>query len=293
MAEVAIILTVDNNGVDATFADCNACRLPLPRPPAPPGPWLPGDFNPDAIVQFGFTFQWDAFRLQLTNIQPEVLYNAESNTIDFPDSWVTATEWLHDGIWGWHFIPNETYRASELLNSGNPFSSGKVAMAHSPLWYTCCLGDSVGNFEWDLAVVPMSPDGQYHVATDADTFRLTRGSDNPNEAFTVLSYLLNEAVPTLAPVYGAFPARPEYQQAFLDSKAAQYDWGINWQVAVDSLAYNNPNEQHHEAWFPNSLKGTDRINAFSSLLYGDTGGEIDIEAELATLESDLQAIINE
>jgi multiple sugar transport system substrate-binding protein len=271
VAEIAKILTVDVNGNDATMEG----------------------FDPANIVQFGFSFQWDALRLQWTNIQPEVLYNPEDNTVAFPESWVTATQWLQDGIWGSHFIPSATYAASELLNAGNPFSSGKVAMAHSPLWYTCCLGDSVGNFEWDAAVVPMSLDGEYHVATDADTFRLTKGSDNPEEAFVVLSYLLNEGVPTLTPVYGAFPARPEYQQAFLDSKDAQYDWGINWQVAVDSLAYNNPGDQHHEAWFPNSLKGTDRLNAFSTLLYGDTGGEIDVAAELETLAADLQAIVEE
>jgi multiple sugar transport system substrate-binding protein len=271
VAEISKILTVDVNGNDATMEG----------------------FDPANIVQFGFTFQWDALRLQWTNIQPEVLFNAEDNAINFPESWVTATQWLQDGIWGSHFIPSETYRASELLNAGNPFSSGKVAMAHSPLWYTCCLGDSVGAFEWDLAVVPMSLDGEYHVATDADTFRLTKGSDNPEEAFVVLSYLLNEAVPTLTPVYGAFPARPEFQQTFLDSKDAQYDWGVNWQVPVDSLAYNNPGDMHHEAWFPNSLKGTDRLNAFSTLLYGDTGGDVDVVAELETLAADLQAIVEE
>jgi multiple sugar transport system substrate-binding protein len=266
-----MILTVDANGNDATM----------------------DGFDPANIVQFGFNFQWAGYRLVLTDLQPEVLYDPETNTITMPESWYTATEWVQDAVWTDHFIPNATYDASALLNSGNAFSSGNVAMAQTPLWYTCCLGDSIGNFEWDLATVPMSLDGEYHVATDADTFRLTKGSQNPEEAFVVLSYLLDQAVPTLAPVYGAFPARPEYQQPFIDSKAEQFDWGINWDVPVAGLAYNNPGDQHHEANFPNWQKGSDRIAAFASLLFGDTGGDVDIAAELATLEADLQAIVEE
>ena len=141
--------------------------------------------------------------------------------------------------------------------------------------------------------MPKSADGEYHVATDADTFRITKGTQNPEAAFTVLSYLLNEAVPTLAPVYGAFPARPEYQQEWIDTKDAQFDWGINWALVSESLNYNNPGNQHHEADFPNWQKGHDRIAAFQTLLGGDTGVDIDVQAELDTLQSDLQAIVDE
>lgn len=271
VAQIAQILTVDANGNDATM----------------------DGFDPNNIVQFGMNFQWAQLRLMWTDLEPEILYNADANSITIPDSWVQASQWIQDAIWKYHFMPNTTYDGSELLNSGNAFSSGNVAMAITPLWYTCCLGDSVDNFEWDLAVVPQSFDGQYHVATDADTFRLTKGSAHPEEAFTVLSYLLNEAVPTLSTTYGAFPARPEYQQPFLDSKDAQYPWGVNWSIPAASLAYNNPNEKHHEAYFPNWQKGADRIQAFATLLFGDTGGDVDVAAELKNVEADLNTIVNE
>jgi multiple sugar transport system substrate-binding protein len=270
--EIAKILTVDANGNDATMEG----------------------FDPANIVQFGLNFQWALQRLIWTDFQPEDMYDEEANSITLPESWRTATAWLQDGLWGEApFIPSTTYGSSDLFGAGNVFQSGNLAMAITPLWYTCCLADSVGNFEWDIAVVPQSFDGEYHVATDADTFRLVKGSANPEAAFTVLSYLLNEAVPTLAPVYGAFPARPEYQQDFIDSKAEQYPFVQNWSIASDSLAYNNPGDFHHEAFFPNWQKGTDRIGAFNTLLFGDTGAEIDVAAELDSLEADLNAIVNE
>jgi multiple sugar transport system substrate-binding protein len=271
VAEIAKILTVDANGNDATMEG----------------------FDPANIVQFGFRFQWAGLRLVWTDFQPEDWYDEASNTITIPETWHTATNWLWNGVWTDRFIPNTTYANSELLNNDNAFASGNLAMAVVPLWYTCCLGDTVGAFEWDFGVVPQSLDGEYHVATDADTFRLTKGSANPDAGFTVLSYLLDEAVPVLAPTYGAFPARPSAQQAWIDAKNEQYPFGVNWQVAVDGLAYNNPGNMHHESDHPNWQKGADRVAAFNTLLFSDSGAEMDVEAELATLQSDLQAIVEE
>ncbi len=271
VAELAKILTVDADGNDATMSE----------------------FDPENIVQFGLRFQWAGLRLLWTDFQPEDWYDNEGNTVTIPDSWRDATQWVWDRVWTDHTIPNTTYANSELLGNDNAFNSGNLAIAIVPLWYTCCLGDSVGNFEWDFAVVPQSPDGEYHVAMDADTFRLTKGSANPEAAFTALSYLLDEAVPTLAPVYGAFPARPEYQEAWIASKNEQYPFDVNWQVAVDSLAFSNPIDLHHESDHPNWQKGSDRVAAFNTLLFGDTGAEMDVNAELDTLQADLQAIVEE
>jgi len=271
VAEIAKILTVDADGNDATM----------------------DGFDPNNVIQFGLNFQWALQRLIWSDMQPEDIYDPAANSLVIPESWRTATEWLQDGIWNSSFIPNTTYSNSELFGSDNVFQSGNLAMAITPLWYTCCLGDSVGNFEWDFAVVPRSFDGEYHVSTDADTFRLTKGSANPEAAFTVLSYLLTDAASTLAPTYGAFPAHPDYQQPFLDSKAEQYPFVENWDIVAASLAYNNPGNMHHEAWFPNWQKGTDRIAAFNTLLFGETGADIDIQAELDALEADLNSIANE
>jgi len=271
LGKVAQMLTVDANGNDATTKD----------------------FDPTKITQFGLNFQWALMRLILTDIQPEAFYDASTNKVSIPDSWRKGAQWVWDGVWKNYSIPNNTYANADAFGTGNVFQSGHLAMAVVPLWYTCCMGDSVGKFKWDLGVVPQSLDGQYHDAMDADTFRITKGSQHQAEAFTVLSYLLDQAVPTLAPTYGAFPARTEYQQAWIDSKNTQFNWGIDWQVAVDSLAKVNPAPLHHESFFPNFQKGQDRWNSFYTLLFGDTGKDMDVNKELDTLQSDLQAIADQ
>jgi multiple sugar transport system substrate-binding protein len=274
LAEIAKILTVDANGNDASM----------------------GDFDPDNIVQFGLNFQWARIRLMWTDYQPEsTYYDWDTGTVSVPESWNAATKWLHNAIWNDHFIPTTTYATSDALGAGsdNVFQTGKIAMAIVPLWYTCCIGDSVGNFEWDFGVVPRSADGEYHVAMDADTFRIPAASMHAAEAFTVLTYLLDDAVPVLAPTYGAFPARAEYQQGWIDSKAEQYDWGINWQVPIDSLAYAVPSNAHHESNVPNWAQVYDREFALQTLLFGDSGADMDVDAELETFRADVQAITDE
>jgi multiple sugar transport system substrate-binding protein len=163
-------------------------------------------------------------------------------------------------------------------------------MSLTHLWYTCCLDDSIGRFNWDIAAVP-EYEGVPYSATDADTFRILKTTEHPEEAFEVLTYLLDDAVPILAPTYGAYPARPEYQQTYIDALNEKYPMGIDWQVAVDSLAYAaSPN---HESYFPNFQKGFDRLNSLQTLIEGDTGADINVDEELDKLQTDLQTIIDE
>ncbi len=269
--QIAMILTVDSNGNDATMEG----------------------FDPDNIVQFGFNFQWNGMRLMWTQMFPYAWYNAADNSVTVPPEWYTASEWIWNGVWTDHFYPNNAYQNSELLNAGNTFPSGNVAMAVVPSWYTCCLDDTVGSFEWDFATVPQGLDGEYHVATDADTFRLTNQSKNPEAAFKALSYLLGDGAGVLTPLYGAFPANPDFQQQWVDTQDARYPMGIDWQLVIDSLSYNNPGSEHHESYTPNSTKVTDRQNALQSLILSETGADIDIDAEMDKFVADVNAIVKE
>jgi multiple sugar transport system substrate-binding protein len=271
VAELAKILTVDANGNDATSPD----------------------LDPANLVQFGLNFQWAQQRLMFTHFQPATVYDPATGEVTLPEAWRTAAQWMKDGLWTDHFMVTTAYDDSELLGPGNAFSTGNVAMTIAPLWFTCCLAGSVDNFEWDVAVVPKSFDGEFHVATDADTFRVLNTTQNPEAAFTVLSYLLTDAVGILAPTYGAFPAYPDAQGTYFEGRDQTYPFGINWQVAINSLAYNNPMDQHHESWLPNNTKAAERIQTFVSLLYSDSGADIDLNAEFDTLQADLQAIIDE
>ncbi len=268
VAEIAKILTVDANGNDATSPD----------------------FDPAAIEQFGVNFQWARIRLIWTNLQPSSYYDAATNTINVPDEWRAASQWYWDRIWVDNTAPNATYAASEVLQP-SAFASGNLGISIVPLWYTCCLDSSVGNFNWNIAPVPASFDGEQNVAMDADTFRIVDASPNKDAAFVVLQYLVNDAAPTLATAYGAFPALPAAQDAWVESISTRYPLDINWSVAGASLAYANPGPLHHETNVPNYTQAYDREFSLLSLIESDSGATIDLNAEIDLFEADVQAIV--
>lgn len=241
------------------------------------------DFDAENIVQFGFVEQWSNFVRMATQFGAGSY--ADGTTAVMPAPWAEFANWYYSGIWDTHFIPSGSYQGSDLLAAGNPFSSGHVAMAQSHLWYTCCLGE-VAN--WDIAVTPAYNDtitAPLHV----DTFRILKGSQNPEAAFEVLSYMLGEGSLPLLAVYGSMPARPENQAAFFEGLNATYTQGVNWQVAIDSL--NFPDVPSHEANMPNYTKAFERSEAFKTLLENTPG--LDVDAEIDTLVADLQAIFDE
>lgn len=265
MSEIAKLLTVDANGNDPTMEG----------------------FDPENIVQFGFVQQWSA-----PNPRADATLFGAGSFVDengdavIPEHWRAAFHWYHDAIWEEHFMPSLAYTNSDLLAAGNPFNSGNVAMAQSHLWYTCCLADAGGN--WDIAALP-SYNGTVTAKFHADTFRILNTTEHPEEAFTVLSYLLNDAGPTLLQVYGGLPARVADQDAFFAALDETYPQGVNWQVAIDSIAYaDNPS---HEGPMPNYARAKERLAAFQTL-YQSTP-DIDIDAELETLRADLQVIFDE
>jgi len=269
VAEIAKILTVDANGNDATSPD----------------------FDAEAIEQWGMNFQWARIRLIWTNLAPSTYYDAETNTVTIPQEWRDASQYYWDRIWADRTAPNATQGASEVLQP-NGFASGNLAISIVPLWYTCCLDNSVGNFNWGIAPVPAGFNGEQAVAMDADTFRIVEGSANPEAAFQALAYIQTTAVPVLGATYGAFPALPAAQQAWVETISARYPGDQNWDVVSDSLAYAVPGPLHHESNVPNYSQAYDREFAFLSLIEGDSGATIDINAEIDALQADLQAIVD-
>lgn len=261
--EIGMLLTLDENGNDATSPD----------------------FDPTKIVQFGFVAQWpaDARALFTSPFGAGSFYDENNNAV-IPENWAAAAQWYYDGMWKDYFIPNDPYINSDLLANGNPFSSGNVAMAATHLWYTCCLG-TVTN--WDAAAMP-SYNGVVTAKLHADTFRVLEMTKNPEAAFEVLTYLIGDAAPTLLQVYGGMPADAAEQDAFFAALDETYPQGVNWQVVIDSQGY--PDNPSHEGWMPNFNEADERVSAFLTLIQGTSG--LDIAAELETLRSDLQAIFD-
>jgi multiple sugar transport system substrate-binding protein len=265
MRELALKLTVDANGNDATSPD----------------------FDSANIVQFGFGNQWTDIRGMATFFGPGALIDGDGNA-QFPDQWKEAVEWYYEGMWDSYFYPNGVYGGSDILGAGNWFESGNLAMGNVHLWYAaCCIGAL--NADWDTAVVP-SYNGEYTAKLHADTFGIMKSSKNPDAAFEVLTYLLGEKAGELATIYGGMPARLSLQDSYFDTLSAGQFAGqdINWDVVAASLGY--PDNPNHEEGMPAFLEASDRYNEFGQLIANDPN--LDLDAEIEKLITDLQAIFD-
>ncbi len=228
ITKIGQLLTVDANGKDATSPD----------------------FNPKKVVQYGYHQPWNGAPEWGTWFKPGSFYDPETKAIAVPDGWAEAWQWMHDSVFKFHIQPSFDTTAAVEWGEQNAFPTGKIAMAMSYTWYTCCLGETIQG-DWNIAPAP-SYDGQVSPDLNADTFRISAGSKHPAEAFQFLSYLVGEAAPKLLVIYGGMPARPEQQDSFFAELDKQFTQGVNWDVARQSL--ERAAHPSAEAYFPNYLK---------------------------------------
>ena len=275
ITEIAKILTVDVNGNDSTSPDFDATH----------------------IVQVGYEPQWQSIQSIGTFYGgAEKIYSGDakgSYEATIPDTWKEAFKWYYDGMWGDQpFIANGPLAGSPEFLAGNVFNSGKAAMGLTQTWYTCCLGEfrDAGN-EFQLGIQPMGADGEVNGRVDADTFRIWKGTKNPDAAFEVLAYLITTGADKLLPVYGAMPAEASKTQAFFDKKAADYPFVTkeSWDVFVQGLGY--PDAPSSEQYQPNSIKANARYATFMDLLKNTP--DLDFDSEFQKLVDDLNSIYNE
>lgn len=260
LQKLALILTVDKNGKDATDAA----------------------FDTANIVQYGYVPQYQDARAMGSYFGAGSLVAADGKTAQIPPEWAAAWKWIYDGTWKYHFIPNQAVIESPEMGAGDTFGGGRVAMALTHTWYY----SEITLENWDMAAVP-SYNGKTTANFNADTFRIMKATKHPDEAFTVLKYLLDDASLKLLGIYGAMPARKSDQADFLKALDEQFAWKPDFQVAVAGIAYaDNPS---FEAWMPNYLEARARVaNDFTTMLQS-TGG-LDMDAEIAKLKADLQGI---
>lgn len=265
LKELALLLTVDKNGNDATSAD----------------------FDKENIAQFGFGIQFTDARGFGTFFGPGSLVDENGNA-QIPEVWAEGWKWVRDAMWKDYFHPNGPNGNSDYMAQGNWFQTGNIAMDFIHLWYAgCCMGEFKGT--WDTAAVP-SYKGKITAKMHADTFEIHKDSKNPEAAFKVLSYLVGPAAEDLLPVYGAMPARlsmqDEYFETFNETNFPGQE--INWQVVKDSMAY--PDVPSHEAWMPSFQETTNKYTEFFTKVLNEP--EIDMDAEIAQLKEDLQKIFD-
>jgi multiple sugar transport system substrate-binding protein len=263
LSDVATVLTVDKNGNNA----------------------FSSRFDPNNIEQWGFNQQWSFGVDEFAFFGAGDFYDRGTGQAVIPDNWRAEANWYYDAIWDKHIAPTNP---QETDLNGNAFASGRIAMARTHAWYTCCLTDLQAS--WDIAPMP-SYNGQYTSTLDTDTFRILNTTRYPDAAFEVLTYLIGDASADLLTAYGAFPARESQRDAYFDTMKSRYpqNQNVNWQVVSDSLNYATLAPAR--PWMPNGTAASDRINAFLTLVHSNSG--LNVDAELESLRRDLQDIFNQ
>jgi multiple sugar transport system substrate-binding protein len=270
--ELGMKLTVDANGNDATSAS----------------------FDPANVVQWGFDMQYaDNSPLAEASLFGASSFVADDGkTAQIPEPISVGEKWYNDGVWKDHFIPNANQINSDLLDKGNEFESGNLAMNESHSWFTCCIYPAapakpkIKNF--GFAIAPAYK-GTITAKLHADTFSLLKSTKVPDAAFKAMTALVGSG--ELLTLYGAFPADPSKQQAFFDATNANFPGvTLDWSVPQAMLSY--PDIPNHQSFVPNYAKAKAAWQAFQNK-YRTTDGGVDIDAELATLKTTLQGIFDE
>ena len=248
------------------------------------------EFDATQIVQYGYVPQYQHPNHEAAFVAGAAkLFEVTDGkaVASIPDSWRAAWQWWYDGTWGDEpFIPSNSIIQSPEFGAGNPFNGGKIAMANTHMWYTCCIANA--GETWDLAVIPTNAEGEVNSRVDADTYRILKGSQNPEAAFEVMSYLIGPASLDLLTTYGGMPARADDQAAFFATKSEQYPFVENWDVMTQGLEY--PDNPSAEGYMPNFNEAWDRITQFQTLLQSEKG--LDLAKEIDKVEADLQVIFD-
>jgi len=260
--EIGMLLTLDANGNDATSQN----------------------FDPDNIVQYGLTIQWSDARGEAIFVGGNgTVWDGQGAVI--PDNWREAWHWHHDGIWEDHFI---TSQAAIDEMDGNPFSEGTVAMLPSHSWYFCCI---FNDFNWNIGALPMTLDGNLTAKMHGNTFFIYKESQNPDAAWEVLAWMLEEKYTVLDDVFGGQTARiiteDEYRALLADTFYLDFSQ-VN--VGVLQEAMNYPDIPNNESYLPNHDVAAEVLWDFYNL-YQDT--PVDMDAEIDNLQADLEQVFSE
>jgi multiple sugar transport system substrate-binding protein len=259
--EIAKILTVDENGKDATE----------------------DGFDPAKIAQWGFEPQRDDIRQTGAYFGAGSFLAGDGKTVQIPEPWVAAWKHFYNGIWTDHFsMTGPIFETTDINPEGYPFCAGKVAMSTNYLWSTYCLDDKTTGTDWNMAASP-SYNGKTTAAFNADTWRILKTSKNPEQAFEALHYLLDNE--ELLAAYGATPAVESKQDAFLESLFKDYSQGIDWKVAKEGVAFADI--PSFESYVPAYNKTKDIIITYGTRWQTTPG--LDLDAEIEAMRKEMQA----
>ena len=250
------------------------------------------DFDPSTIKQWGYADTWTDMRGQLT------MFGAPDQGRPTTDDYKTATlnapervfgaQWIHDGVFKDHFIPDAAGQSAIDSTGADPFGSGQIAMWYSHTWF---MSEGLNDlpFEYDLAPLFYNQDGERIARIHADMFTMVKNAENKDAAWEVMKWLTApEQIVDVCKIYGCLPARKSSEAAYRAYLEEKYP-GIDYSVIFGAIDYlDNP---HHEGWVPEWGKVNDTLNNLQSILY--TEADADVPALMEQGNQDLQAILDE
>jgi multiple sugar transport system substrate-binding protein len=262
LRQLAMKLTVDRSGKDATQAG----------------------FDPAHIVQWGFEPQRDVLLGMGAFWGPCTLVGSDPKTVVIPDSCKASWKFIYDGVFKDHFIMTDAQAQDPKIGGGDQvFFSGRAAMSENFLWTT--YGVVGAGKHWDLAAIP-SYNGKVTAPLNADTFSIIKNSKNQDAAFAAMVYMLQDASPTLLPLYGGIPARTAEWDSFFTSiaKTEGFPPDVDWKVARDAIEYADiPNFEAPMPVYNKSLKILDK---YRSKWFTKPG--LNMDNEIEALRAELQ-----
>jgi multiple sugar transport system substrate-binding protein len=270
MREMAMQMTLDGEGRNATDPD----------------------FDPEDIVQWGYSDAWTDLRGLLTkwgfeNVGRPMSNDFKTAMVNNPQ-WVDGLQFYSDGIWVDHFIPDDAANAGLEAAGGDPFGSGQLAMFYSHTWF---MSEGLNDlpFGYDLAPLPYNHEGTRISRIHADTFTVPDASKHKDEAWEVMKWLVDDnQIMEVCLIYGCLPANQNVADDFLGVLQERYP-GIDYDVIFTAIDYlDNPN---HESWVPEWTKVADATNNQMGRI--TSGEETDAQAALDLANDEVQAILDE
>jgi len=209
-------------------------------------------------------------------------------TAALPDEWKSALRWLYDGMWDPQpYMTNNDFYSGLEFEGFSSFGSGSSAMILSQAWLTCCLPPDV---EFQLAVLPIVPDGQVHGRITEASFYVFKDTHYPEQAVDVLSYLLVPAADKLLPVYDGMSPRTNVNDQFIAERSEKYPLVTDesWNVLTQGGAYADiPSPQLN---MPNRSYSVEHMDFVMRQLAYDRS--LDFDTEFQKMQDDLTIIFN-
>ncbi len=249
-------------------------------------------FDPKQIAQWGFDDSWTDTRNYLT------MWGAPGvGLVTTPDmktaiinqkEWVTGLQWLSDGIWKDHYIPDANGQATYgAIGNGDPFSTGLASMFLTHTWFMP-EGLNGITFKYDIAPVPVAPSGKRIVRSDVDGFAMIKGADQKEAAWEFMSWLVQpEQIVDVCLVYGCLPPVKAVESKFRGIMASKWP-GLDYDVIYNGL--NHLDNPHSDAYVVEQQKIGDVMNNAMTLIYAGTNK--DAKSVLDTVNTDVQKILD-